>query len=413
MQRITICLASAFLIALCSTASSGLAPHNIAVIVNTNPNLNADPEDLITMSQAVGYYYSAQRGIPVGNIIEVYSDKEEYVPAATYQALAAQIRAKLVTQLGVDPDDPASDPIQALVLCYGVPFKINAPVQDDQKSVDSFLTLLFNEDPDLGPLTFAGATNPYLGKDIDFASFRASPDNSIPCGDDTYKMRYLVCRLDGYTDPLVTVTGYDGQIPQDVMDMIDRAHDSAGQRGRFVHDLPWTCDYLPVDHSGTDCSWLDPILEPDLIIHDCDASTCYVKTFADQLGVMAYSSYGMHDTDILESTEWGRPYFNWKPGAISVIQESYGGSSLRTGLFAFWDDDNVETLNTPVLRVDAGIYLFGGVRHVVPLPSYRVGIFDKHDDSPLRWMRNGQLCDVETHVPAGGVAEIDLSDQTI
>ena len=128
---------------------------------------------------------------------------------------------------------------------------------------------------------------------------------------------------------------------------------------------------------------------------------------------MAYSSYGMHDTDILESTEWGRPYFNWKPGAISVIQESYGGSSLRTGLFAFWDDDNVETLNTPVLRVDAGIYLFGGVRHVVPLPSYRVGIFDKHDDSPLRWMRNGQLCDVETHVPAGGVAEIDLSDQTI
>ena len=60
---------------------------------------------------------------------------------------------------------------------------------------------------------------------MDFATFRASADNVIP---DTYKMRYLVCRLDGYAEPTVFVEGY-GPMPQDVKNMIDRGRDSEGQ----------------------------------------------------------------------------------------------------------------------------------------------------------------------------------------
>lgn len=93
----------------------GLSPYNIAVVVN----------ELSTESEAVGRYYCGKATIPFSNLIEVQTDSvNEEVTPAYYAALAEQIRDKLVSQLGVDPDDPENDPIQVLVMCYGVPSRV-------------------------------------------------------------------------------------------------------------------------------------------------------------------------------------------------------------------------------------------------------------------------------------------------
>lgn len=52
--------------------------------------------------------------------------------------------------------------MQALVLCYGVPFNIagnTSGLTGEPTAVDSFLTLLFNTNPDLGPDTIDGDSN--------------------------------------------------------------------------------------------------------------------------------------------------------------------------------------------------------------------------------------------------------------
>lgn len=115
----------------------GLSPHNVAVIVN----------ELSAESKAVGRYYCANAGIPLANLIELRrTPTNEAMNSQDYATLAADIRSALVNQIGVDPEDWANDPIQCLVLCYGVPVSI-----DYGTSVDSWLTLLFNNDPDRGP----------------------------------------------------------------------------------------------------------------------------------------------------------------------------------------------------------------------------------------------------------------------
>ena len=223
-----------------------ITPSSIAVVVNTNSLLDGK-------SEAVGKYYCAVAGIPSSNIIEVWTPESEDITQNQYLALAAQVRSKLISQFGVNPSDAANDKIQVLLMCYGFPHKIAGDpngLTGETTSVDSFLATLFSRDPDLGPGIIdgdcnspnyspgtKGVPNPYLDRNVDFATFRASTDNhfSYTYGGQSYtgKLRYLVCRLDAITEPLVNVPGF-GTMPRDVRDMIDQAHSSAGQTGRYV-----------------------------------------------------------------------------------------------------------------------------------------------------------------------------------
>jgi uncharacterized protein (TIGR03790 family) len=135
----------------CPAGFAGITPYNIAVIVNADPWLNG-------RSVAVGQYYCQSMGIPESNLLEVNVTHEETISQSDFSgstnSLTKQIRDGLTIQLGVDPDDPAHDPIQALVLCYGIPSRISGltgGLTSETTSVDSYLTLLFNTDPDLGP----------------------------------------------------------------------------------------------------------------------------------------------------------------------------------------------------------------------------------------------------------------------
>ncbi|MEI6913729.1 MAG: hypothetical protein WCL39_01205 [Armatimonadota bacterium] len=170
-----------------SSGDCALSPGNIAVVVNADFPKD-QPTDTYNLSQVTGRYYCSKLGIPPTNIIEITTLSSENVNESQYAGISQQIRSKLVSQLGVDPNDPANDPIQALVLCYGIPSQITFPPAIPVQypiSVDSFLTLLFNKDPDLQPGdTLANGqhlrlNNPYLSQDSEFSAFRASAGNRL------------------------------------------------------------------------------------------------------------------------------------------------------------------------------------------------------------------------------------------
>ncbi|MBI2842518.1 MAG: hypothetical protein HYX78_03880 [Armatimonadetes bacterium] len=264
MSRCAAILIAAFVFSLSFTAPClcGISPHNVGVVANLHATLAG-------MSRRIADYYCATAGIPQANIIEINVWPNEDIAQSDWSGesgwnLAGQIRSGLITQLGVDPADPANDPIQVLVLCYGVPSRIlgdSGGLTGEATSVDSYLTLLFNTDPDLGPDVIDGdsqygypgnhgVANPYYQKDQDFTEFRISAANSISYNENTYKMRYLVCRLDAYDSIMENVPGY-GTMPRDVKDMIDRGHLAVSQSGRFVLDEPWHSSYGHSEYTAT------------------------------------------------------------------------------------------------------------------------------------------------------------------
>jgi len=94
-------------------------------------------------------------------------------------------------------------------------------------------------------------------------------------------------------------------------------------------------------------------MDPSLVFNDETSSVCYVNTFNDSTGVMGYASFGMHDTDILAQTDWARPGFNFKPGAVAIINESTAGAGFRGGP-AWWPTSPTSRLTgQTVLRVIA------------------------------------------------------------
>lgn len=163
-------------------------------------------------------------------------------------------------------------------------------------------------------------------------------------------MRYLVTRLEADYNPTEYVDGY-GLIPQDIKRLIDRAHDSAGKTGRFVLDEPWNSDG-PYGGGQFDMAAdsLGGIVDPALVVHDGNRTgelspqcmlTGYNDTagrhlFNDSTGVMGYMSFGMHDTDIWQQTLWGRPTFNWQPGGVALVSESFSAQYLRASGFGYF-----------------------------------------------------------------------------
>lgn len=399
MKRRVVVLAWLLTLFCCALSWAGIRPENVAVVVNSS----------LPMSEAVGSYYCQQRGIPSQNLIEISVSADDTISQATYATLAQAIRDRLTSPpLSIDPNDWANDPIQALVMCYGVPSRIlgsATSVTTNNTAVDSYLTLLFN--PYAGPDVIdgdypspLGLSNPYRNKDQDFATFRASAANTASEFGHTYKMRYLVCRLDAYDGVTASVPGF-GSVPRDVKSMIHRATASLGQSGRFILDEPWWSDSgYGHNNYSTAYSSLAALVDPTSVTRDGDAS----QTYLGQSDVMGYASFGMHDLDILMGTDWARPHFAWKPGAVAVINESAGGQAVRYPWHSYGcailnssDPANPRTLSLdqPVMRLRVDY----GAKH---FENYRVALLD---------YSNAVIA--SALVGADGVAEIDLTDAAI
>jgi uncharacterized protein (TIGR03790 family) len=387
----------------CVSLSAGIRPENIAVVVNSN----------LPMSQAVGNYYCQQRGIPSQNLLEIDVSAQDSISQAEYATLAQNIRDRLTAPpLNINPNDWANDPIQVLVMCYGVPSRIlgsSNSVTINHTAVDSYLTLLFSSyaGPDVidGDYSWPrGLSNPYYSQDQDFATFRAWASNSVSAFGHTYKMRYLVCRLDAYDDITVNAPGF-GDMPRDVKNMIDRASTSVGQSGKFILDEPWWSDSGWGHNRYSDAeSQLQTLVDPSVVIRDGSASATYLN----ESDVMGYASFGVHDLDIMMGTDWARPHFAWKPGAVAVINESAGGQAVRYprhsyGCFILNPSDPANprtlSLDQPVMRVRVDYTVGSTAKH---FQNYRVALLN-YSNVILK----------SALVGADGIAEIDLTDPAI
>jgi uncharacterized protein (TIGR03790 family) len=207
-------------------------------------NNNEENAQFAATSQAVAGYYGNARGIPTGNLLAL--------PSAPFTEYASQseyvnyIATPISNYLSQHPE------ITVIVLCYGVPCQISVPAPEWHHSVDSALMLLGN--PNVLSVTHWGLdlANPFYGSSVDWDTFRDSPANHITVGGQTWKVNYLVTRLDGYSTPTtaVTIDQTEYHIPTRVKDIIDRATraNAAGRAGlsdavAVLDDAPGPYDF--------------------------------------------------------------------------------------------------------------------------------------------------------------------------
>jgi len=302
-------------------AGFALSPNEVLVAYNSRElpdplsNEYAIASQVIPASEGVARYYAGVRGIPSGNLLGLsQSPFTEYASENQYEAAIA---TPISTYLSTHPN------IKCIVLCYGVPCRISVPDPSNWNSVDAALMLLGNSGTPTAKHWGLGVTNPYYGKDTDFETFRDSPDNHLPGpGGSTWKINYLVCRLDGYASPTTTVTvdevSYD--IPTDVKALIDRAYtaNNNGMSG-LTDAIAVLDDGRPNSQwtfSSAFASSLNDLLAPITgesegnVDHETDPDTYCV----DKSNVIAYSSGGSYDTSAGDFTTWWRPLNHWLPG---------------------------------------------------------------------------------------------------
>jgi hypothetical protein len=168
------------------SAIAAINPAEVVVVYNSNTEWSP-------VSQAVADYYCAARNIPSSNKIglDIPLPGQQMYPFQFMQFIKTPLENQLQT-LGVDPNNPASDPIKAILLCYGVPMRIAG--NERVSSVDSALTLLFNSTAwGLEPISAYDSgisiSNPYFSdnapdpanrtKPADFGEFRETFTGTI------------------------------------------------------------------------------------------------------------------------------------------------------------------------------------------------------------------------------------------
>ena len=135
------------------------------------------------------------------------------------------------------------------------------------------------------------------------------------------KMRYLVCRLDGYPED----ADQDG-IPDDIKNMIDRSLSSDNLEGPKKFILDGNSSPL-----GSEESWANTNLQPLLGPEDSVTTEPGQTYLTHQQNVMGYYSHGrIWDPKADLHTVWGRPYNTWHPGGIGIYASSFDGAFLRT-----------------------------------------------------------------------------------
>jgi uncharacterized protein (TIGR03790 family) len=181
--------------------ASGLAqgPKNILLVVNRDSKI----------SKAVGTYYRARRHIPPQQVCSIKTWDEEEIDRAIFDKEIRRPILDCISKGGLQ------DRILYIVLTKGVPLKIKAADQEnDRASVDSELTLLYQDLLGMPRLLRGSVPNPYFAGNRGGKSVRFS-HREFPI--------YLVTRLDGYD-------------LADVRALIDRSL-TPSHEGRFILDL--------------------------------------------------------------------------------------------------------------------------------------------------------------------------------
>jgi uncharacterized protein (TIGR03790 family) len=228
-------------------------PQNVLLVVN----------QLSPSSRAIAGYYARRRHIPDLNICSIRSTEDEEIDRATFDKY---VRLPI---LNCVKSRRLQDRVLYIVLTKGVPLKIKSDGgQTDQASVDSELTLLYQDM--LGvPRVLAGRRpNPYFAGETG-ANLSRFTHRGFPI--------YLVTRLDGYD-------------VGDACALVDRALSPATE-GRFVLDLPWNDD-------GQGNNWLRAAADK-LIIAGVPAARVTLETtpvfLNGQNRVLGYASWGSND----------------------------------------------------------------------------------------------------------------------
>jgi uncharacterized protein (TIGR03790 family) len=259
---------------LCFLLLSGGSAENVLVVAN-----RASPESL-----EIAGYYASRRAIPAANVCRIDVTAEETIGRDVYEkGIAGPVAACLKSRR-------LREKVLYIVTTLGVPLRIrgSAGAGGDQASVDSELTLLYQDmsgsrHPIAGPLN-----NPYFGRrDEPFAHPR-------------FPM-YLVCRLAAYS-------------VAEVRGMIDRSL-AAVNRGKFVIDLE--------SEGGEGNEWLRNaamLLPANRVVMDESA-----KVLTGIAGVIGYAAWGSND----HSRKQRMLGFRWLPGAIATEYVSSDGRTFQ------------------------------------------------------------------------------------
>jgi photosystem II stability/assembly factor-like uncharacterized protein len=162
------------------------------------------------------------------------------------------------------------------------------------------------------------------GKTLRWRTGTWAESYTIP--DAHWKMRYLVCRLDGYTEPMVNVPGY-GNMPQDIKDMIDRS--VASDTTTYPRTARnFVVDWWPSIMADAQANLSALIQQQDSVYIDDAQENTYIT---GKENVMGYYSMGnVHDSKAAElHTTWGRPLNDWCDGGVGAYMTSFDGASVR------------------------------------------------------------------------------------
>lgn len=235
------------------TAAVAQGPQNVLLIENMRS----------VSSRTIADYFAQRRHIPESNICRIRATEDEEIDRATFDK---SVRLPILNCL---QSGKLQDRVLYIVLTKGVPLKIPGHGgQNDQASVDSELTLLYQDL--LGvPRVLAGKLrNPYFAGDAGTVLMRFS-HRRFPI--------YLVTRLDGYD-------------VGDACALVDRAQSPATE-GRFILDLPW-------DDNGQGNNWLRMAADR-LKAAGIPASRITLDTtsvfLTGQEQVLGYASWGSND----------------------------------------------------------------------------------------------------------------------
>lgn len=252
--------------ALLDPALAKPGPANVVVIANTNSAL----------SRNIAEYYSRARHIPRGQVCYLNAPVDEAISRDTFDRL---VRAPIAQFLKAGKLEEST---LYLVTTQGVPLKIGGSasgMMDDGASVDSELTLLYQEMKGQKHELKGPLSNPYFKAIVDFNHPR------FPI--------YLVTRLAAWDF-------------SDVKQMIDRSL-AARNRGNFVIDLKG--DAAPDDEGN---GWLrDAMIQlptPRTIFDDGR------KVLEGIPNVIGYASWGSND--IYRKNRFLK--MGWLPGAIAT-----------------------------------------------------------------------------------------------
>ena len=332
----------------CLTCMSACAqgPENILLVVNKDSKV----------SKAVGQYYQQRRIVPASQVCSIRTLDQEEIGRVTFED---EVRKPILNCLA---NGALQDRILYIVLTKGVPLKIKPTEHGDQASVDSELTLAYQDMLGIPRVLKGGSPNPY---------FSLSALGRVQRFSHRGFQMYLVTRLDGYD-------------LDDVRALIDRGL-APSRQGRFVLDLS-------DDNNKTGNNWLRAAAAklkaagiPESHIR-LETTTAFLTGEKEVLGYASWGSNDWFDRSRVLNNTWvngalmvefvstdartfERPPKNWNIGKWSDPPDTFFAGSPQS-LIADYIHEGVTGVAGNVYEP----YLGACVRPQVLFPAYLSGL---------------------------------------